>query len=114
MDYLALKNELTQGLEAELFNDEGLTEEGQDVIARVETAFKMADEVKKALREKVLQQMKERGIVKVTAGNVKVTFKDAYDREGIDTAKLKEELPLVYDEYSKVTPVKESLVVKVG
>lgn len=114
MDYLALKEELSQGIDTELFNEDGLTEEGQDVITKIETAFKAVDDIKKALREKVLQQMKDRGILKITAGNVKVTYKDAYDREGIDTARLKEEAPLIYDEYSKVTPVKESLVVKVG
>jgi len=112
MDYLA---EITKDIDAELFDpDTGLTETGKEVIERVETAFKQLETARKALREKVLQNMMDIGIVMISTPSVKIRIKDAYDREGVDTARLKEEQPEIYDEYCKVTPVKESLVVKVG
>lgn len=112
MDYLA---EITKDIDAELFAPNGLlTDTGREVIERVETAFKQLETAKKALREKVLQNMMEKGIVSIKTPSVKISIKDAYDREGVDTARLKEEQPEIYDEYCKVTPVKESLVVKVG
>ena len=115
MAELTIKKDLLQGIGNEIFSADGmLTAQGRNLIERVELTLAAVKDAEKEIREKVLAEMKEKKIVKITSGDVSLTYKDAYDREGIDTARLKEEQPDIYDEYSKTTPVKESLVIKVG
>ena len=115
MAELTIKKDLLKGISTDLFTEDGmLTLQGRNLIERVELTLAAVKDAEKEIREKALKEMKEKNILKITSGNVNLTYKDAYDREGIDTDRLKKEQPDIYDEYSKVTTVKESLLIKVG
>jgi len=115
MAELTIKNELLKGVSTDLFTEEGImTAQGRNLIERVELTLAAVKDAEKEIREKCLTEMKAKGILKVKDETLSITFKDAYDKETIDTKRLKEEQPDIYDEYCKVSPVKESLLIKVG
>lgn len=57
--------------------------------------------------------MAANGLKSFESDQLKITVKSAYVRDGIDTKKLKEELPDVYKKYYKPTNVSESLLIKI-
>lgn len=75
--------------------------------------LKKAQDDYDALRAKLLSLMQENNIYEATIGGVKLTRKAAYQRESIDTAKLKAEHPSIAEQYKKVTNVAESLLIKI-
>lgn len=57
--------------------------------------------------------MTANGLKSFESDQLKITVKSAYVRDGIDTKKLKEEMPDVYKKYYKPTNVSESLTIKI-
>lgn len=115
MAELTIKNELLKGVNTELFSEDGvMTAQGRNLIERVELTLAAVKDAEKEIREKCLKEMKEKGILKVKDVTLSITYKDAYDKETVDTKRLKDEQPDIYDEYCKISEVKESLVIKVG
>lgn len=115
MAELTVKKNLLKGLDTEIFNDEGiLTPQGRNLIHRAEITYKAVKDAKEQIRDRVMEEMKKKGLVKVADDSLMVYIKDAYDKESLDTTRLKKEKPEIYDEYCKFSPVKESLVIKIG
>lgn len=115
MAELTIKNELLKGVNTELFTADGvMTAQGRNLVERVELTLSAVKDAEKEIREKCLKEMKEKGILKVKDATLSITYKDAYDKETVDTKRLKDEQPDIYDEYCKISEVKESLVIKVG
>lgn len=82
--------------------------------------LKMIEEEKKELKRKeekireiLLKEMEDKGIIKISDENISITYKAPTERETFRTAKFKKDLPDLYDTYVEFTPVKSSLVIKV-
>ena len=86
----------------------------------ITSELKMIDEEKKelkrkedAIREILLKEMEDKGIIKISDENISITYKAPTEKETFRTAKFKKDLPDLYDTYVEFTPVKSSLVIKI-
>lgn len=86
----------------------------------ITSELKMIDEEKKelkrkedAIRETLLKEMEDKGIIKISDENISITYKAPTEKETFRTAKFKEDLPDLYDTYVEFTPVKSSLLIKI-
>ena len=61
----------------------------------------------------ILNKMIENGVKKIETDRIVLTVKEAYERETLDSKKVKELAPEVYNECKKVTKIKESLLIKI-
>lgn len=82
--------------------------------------LKMIDEEKKELKRKedvireiLLKEMEDKGIIKISDENISITYKAPTEKETFRTAMFKKDLPDLYDTYVEFTPVKGSLVIKI-
>ena len=82
--------------------------------------LKMIDEERRelkrredAIREALLKEMEDKGIIKIPDENISITYKAPTERETFRTAKFKKDLPDLYDTYVEFTPVKSSLLIKI-
>lgn len=94
-------------------NDYVIAKQYEEALVNLDHAIedlkKKQNEIKKAL----LEEMEIKGIIKVDTDRLTINFVDGYDRETLDSKKLKQELPTIYDEYIKITAVKPSVRIKV-
>lgn len=71
------------------------------------------DLVEKELKEKLKEAMENNNVTKLEFGELKVSYRNASTRTSIDSKKLKEELPDIYEEYSKTSNVSSSISISV-
>lgn len=74
---------------------------------------KKLKETKEKIREILLKEMEKNNILKLNNENISVTYIAPTERETFRTAKLKKDLPELYDTYVEFTPVKSSLLIKI-
>lgn len=86
----------------------------------ITSELKMIDEEKKelkrkedAIRETLLKEMEDKGIIKISDENISITYKAPTEKETFRTAMFKKDLPDLYDTYVEFTPVKSSLLIKI-
>lgn len=86
----------------------------------VTSELKMIEEEKKelkrkeeAIRETLLKEMEDKGIIKISDENISITYKAPTEKETFRTKDFKKDLPDLYDTYVEFTPVKSSLVIKI-
>ena len=86
----------------------------------ITSELKMIDEEKKelkrkedAIRETLLKEMEDKGIIKISDENISITYKAPTERETFRTKDFKKDLPDLYDTYVEFTPVKSSLLIKI-
>lgn len=72
--------------------------------------FELAD---KDVRQRALDYMEATGKKNIVAGGLWFTYREGTIRTSLDTKKLKEDHPDIYEEYSKTSKVASSIVVKV-
>lgn len=77
--------------------------------AEIEAIEKRQEDLKAFL----LEQMEKAGVKKWETGNIAVTYVAPSTRVTIDSKRLKEEQPEVYNSYTKVTETKQSLRIKI-
>lgn len=70
-------------------------------------------EKKEKIREILLKEMEDKGIIKISDENISITYKAPTERETFRTKDFKKDLPDLYDTYVEFTPVKGSLVIKI-
>ena len=90
----------------------------QEIINAIVQFEKQALEMKlkqDELKQKLLEAMEENNITnwETPNGEIKVSYRKSSTRTTLDSKRLKEELPDIYEEYSKTTAVKSSIVMKV-
>ena len=78
-------------------------------MADLLTQKKSLEEKEKEIRSKLVETMDAYGVKSFENDILKVTYVAATSRTGIDSAKLKKEMPDVAAKYSKVTPVAASV-----
>lgn len=73
---------------------------------------KTLDEQMDSFKSQLLELMKEAKADNIKGDLISITRKKAYQRESFDAKALKEKYPDVYDEFVKVSNVKESIQIK--
>ena len=90
-----------------------LDAETSQKIADFEKAIKDMQEQEKALKEAILEEMKQKKIIKIDTPEIAITYVDETYKETFDTKLFKEQNPDLYDAYVKMSVVKSSLRLKV-
>lgn len=71
------------------------------------------DLIEKQLKEEIKEAMEKNNVTKLEFGELKVSYRNASTRTSLDSKRLKEELPDIYEEYSKTTEVASSISISV-
>lgn len=94
---------------------------GDTAILDGDTAQKIAEFEKRVkdlkakedkLKKLILEEMETKGIIKLNTDVLSITYVAPTDRESLDSKKLREELPNVYDAYINIKPVKSSIRIR--
>ena len=96
-------------------NDEIIV--NQNAIDRIIEFNKLKKEMEyqmKLLNDGLMEAMNNLGIKKFIINGLSATIKDGSTRTTIDSKRLKEECPEIYEAYSKTTEVKPSLILTVA
>ncbi len=67
----------------------------------------------KEIKQSAKDFMEATGKPNITAGGLVFEYRKGTTRTSLDSKKLKEDLPDIYEEYSKTSPVASSVIVKV-
>lgn len=93
--------------------------ENNEIIVDVDTIEKIkefqkakakVDMMEKELKAGLKEAMEQKGIKKFIINGLCASIKDATTRTAIDSKRLKEECPDIYEEYSKTTSVASSII----
>lgn len=90
-----------------------LDEEISNKIAEYEKTIKTLKEQQDELKQKILDEMESKNIIKIDNSKVTINYIASTDREDFDKKSLRQDHPQLYDAYIKMTPVKASLRIKV-
>lgn len=82
-------------------------------IEALENEKKNLDAEFEKLKTGLLELMKTNGVKKFENEFIRLTYKEPTARTSIDSKKLKEEMPEVYEIYKKESEVKESILIKI-
>lgn len=82
-------------------------------IADFERQIKEIKQAEDELKQKILEEMERKGLLKVKTDDLAITYVAPADRESFDSKKFREDHADLYDEYIKMTPVKASIRIKV-
>ena len=103
-------------LKTDILNQEAILKKMYEIEQIIVDSEKRAKEAKiqgEELRTGLLNQMTEKGLKRIETDRMLLTVKEAYERETLDSKKVKELAPEVYNECKKVTKIKESLLIKI-
>ena len=81
-------------------------------IADFEKAVKEIKEKEDALKKAILEEMEQKGVLKLETDELLLSYVAGTTRETLDSKTLREELPDIYDTYVKISPVKPSIRIK--
>ena len=82
-------------------------------IEALENEKKQLDAEFEKLKTGLLELMKTNGVKKFENEFIRLTYKEPTTRTSIDSKKLKEEMPDVFDKFKKESEVKESILIKI-
>lgn len=85
----------------------------ENFIAFEELQLKEMQYKKDTLKEFLLEQMTTNNIKKWETDNLIVTYVAPSERKSLDSTKLKSEQPKIYEQYSKVSTIKEQIKIKI-
>ena len=88
-------------------------EQVSEKITLVKASLKELEEIEKEVKGRLLQEMEEKALKTLENGPLKVTYVAPYTKEAVDTKKLKEVMPEVYEKYKKVSNVGASLKITI-
>lgn len=82
-------------------------------IAEFERKAKEIKEASDKLKAQILDEMEEKGIVKIDTPDMVITYIAATDRESFDSKALRADNPDLYDSYIRMSQVKSSVRIKI-
>ncbi len=82
-------------------------------IAEFERKVKEIKSQEESLKEAILKEMEEKGIIRIETLELLITYIAPSDREKFDSKGFKRDFPDIYDDYITMIPVKSSVRVKV-
>ncbi len=88
-----------------------------EIIEQFKNFKKQKDEMdlkEKQFKQELKDQMEKLGIKKFIINGLSAVIKDGSTRTTLDSKKLKEELPDIYDEYSKTSEVASSITLTIA
>ena len=91
----------------------GLVSDAINTIVEIEKQIKDLKALQDSYKENLLKEMEENNVLKVDTEKLLISYVEPSTRETLDSKKLKEDLPDIYDLYVKFTDVKSSLRIKV-
>ena len=91
----------------------GLVSDAINTIVEIEKQIKDLKALQDSYKEKLLKEMEENNVLKVDTEELSISYVAPSTRETLDSKKVKEDLPDIYDLYVKFTDVKSSLRIKV-
>lgn len=91
----------------------GLVSDAINTIVEIEKQIKDLKALQDSYKENLLKEMEENNVLKVDTEKLLISYVAPSTRETLDSKKLKEDLPDIYDLYVKFTDVKSSLRIKV-
>lgn len=99
-----------------ILTENGLTEEDKNLLVNFFRAQKELKKQEELLKANLLNQMKEHDIkqIKIEEENIVIDYILPSSRESIDSRRLREEKPDIYDEYCKISPVKDYVKITEG
>ena len=83
-----------------------------EVSSQLAEFERMAEEIKtkqKILKDKILAEMEERGILKIETDELAINYIAESSREVFDSKAFRKDNPDLYDEYIKISPVSASV-----
>ncbi|MBQ2350409.1 MAG: hypothetical protein II393_04020 [Cytophagales bacterium] len=86
-----------------------------EIASKIVEFEKMAKEIKEKeddIKKTILEEMENKGIVKVENDDFIISYVAPTDRETFDTKSFREAYADLYDEFVKLTPVKSSIRIK--
>lgn len=86
-----------------------------EIASKIVEFEKMAKEIKEKeddIKKTILEEMENKGIVKVENDDFIISYVAPTDRETFDTKSFREAHGDLYDEFVKLTPVKSSIRIK--
>lgn len=89
-----------------------LNPETAEKIAEFERVAKEVKAKEDELKALILAEMESKGIIKLETEALSITYVAPSERETLDSKVLMDELPDIYDNYVKFTPVKSSIRVR--
>ena len=91
----------------------GLVSDAINTIVEIEKQIKDLKSLQDSYKENLLKEMEENNVLKIDTEELSISYVAPSTRETLDSKKLKEDLPDIYDLYVKFTDVKSSLRIKV-
>lgn len=90
-----------------------LNPETSQKIAEFENQVKVLKDQEEILRQAILKEMKSKKIVKIDTEELTINYIAGTYKEKFDEKLFKEQNPKLFDAYVKISPVKESIRIKV-
>lgn len=90
-----------------------LSPEASKKIAEFERQAKAIKEAEDKLKAEILAEMETRNIVKLDTEDLTITYVAETYRESFDSKALKADHEELYNQYTKISPVKSSIRIKV-
>lgn len=81
-------------------------------ITELEEQIKVLKENKDKLKSEIEKTFMSYNVEKWETDNFVISKRKAYEREGVDVSRLKNEAPAMFDKFKKITKVKESINIK--
>ena len=88
----------------------------EEYVRKYKEFLKLKDYIEladKEIKQGAKDYMEATGKTNITAGGLSFEYRKGTSRTTIDSKKLKEELPDIFEEYSKTSEVSSSVVIKV-
>lgn len=81
-------------------------------LVLLETQIKTLTEKRDAIRDLLMQEMKENGIYKMENDEISILYMSESERETFDSVEFKKEHRAIYDLYTRTNKVKESVRIR--
>lgn len=98
-----------------IFEQDGkyvIAKQACEMIESLERQMKEAKDIYAEYKDALKEAMEEHGIKSIDTPNFIATYKEQYERCGVDTKKLEHEYPEAYYDCQKITNVKSSVSVR--
>lgn len=84
------------------------------VLAELERKIKQLKDKQEEIKNSVLKEMESKKIIQIKTDELTINYIAPTTRETLDSKKLREDNPDLYDEYIKISPVKSSIRIKLN
>jgi len=84
-----------------------------NIIVNAKTTIKKAETTLNELKQAIIKAMEENKIYSFKNDEMVISYVAPHERTIIDSDRLQKELPQVYEDYSKTTPIKASLKITI-